>query len=659
MSTAGDAGKSRLLLVEDNQDDYLLVEGVLPEEQYQITWCRNAREARAQLAAGSFDLVLLDHGLPDVNGLSFLEELRSRHPALPVVVLTGRDDQALAVSAMKKGARTYLLKDEILDHLVDTVEDALPRRQSPNAFRRAESKPRFVDTAERFYQIVMETMDEGCVVVDPDGVITFANAALNTLVRRDAKSLPGHSVLELFAPEAADAVGQILAHFRAARSSRSFVTEAVLAAGHARAPEGVAMVRIALRSMHRPDGSFEAGLLILTDISELLRAKQLLAERYLQEKAQHGRLRALLESSRDGILMVDRDLCLRVVNGPMTALLGLPGGAEQWTGRSLVALVRVVRHTSRDLARTMLSEVRRIRGGDEQPADGEVTVGSRVLRWVDLPVQGDDSRLLMLQDVTAERALQQMREDLVHMAVHDLRSPLNVIAQSLEQVQDVAQPPSLPGQMDRDEPDDEPWAEIHEWVELAMQGVRRMLVLVNSILDASRLENGEMPLARAVCSLGPLMRQAIHEQSSVAAARNVRLVCDDAPAHVHAWHAWIDPDLIARVLQNLLDNAIRSTPPGGSVALRAEPWPERDGTSEADGWHPGQYCLVVADDGPGIPPEMEGRLFGRFATNRRQGAGLGLAFCKLAVEAHGGEIWAESLAGRGAVFRFTVPVAPA
>jgi PAS domain S-box-containing protein len=659
MTKAGEVGRIRILLVEDNRDDCLLVEGVLPDDGYQITWCRNAREARELLSASLFDLVLLDHGLPDVNGLSFLEELRGRHPALPVVVLTGRDDQALAVSAMKKGAHTYLLKDEILDHLVDTVEEALPRRHASHAYKRAESKPKFVDTAERFYQMVMETMDEGCLVVDPDGVVTFANAALNTLVRGDATSLPGHSVLELFAAEAADAVGQILAHFRAARSSRSFVIEAVLAAGQARALEGVAMVRIALRSMHRPDGTFEAGLLILTDISELLRAKQLLAERYQQEKAQHGRLRALLESSRDGILLVDRDLCLRVVNGPVAALLALPGGAEQWIGRSLVELVRVVRHASRDLARTILREVRRVRGGDEQPADGEITLGSRVLRWIDLPVQGDDSRLLVLQDVTAERALLQMREDLVHMAVHDLRSPLSVIAASLEQVQVLAQPGTAPGQLPG-QTDDEPGAEIAEWLDLTTHGVRRMLSLVNSILDANRLENGEMPVERVVCALGPLMRQSMHEQSSVAAARNVKLVCDDAPAHAQAWHAWIDPDLIARVLQNLLDNAIRSTPPGGSVALCAEPWPERDSAArESDGRHPRYYCLVVADDGPGIPPEMLDRLFERFATNRRQGTGLGLAFCKLAVEAHGGEIWVESPAGRGAVFRFTVPVAPA
>lgn len=673
MSAAGDVGKARILLIEDNQDDFLLVEGVLPEEVYAITWCRNAREARGRLASEAFDLVLLDHGLPDVNGLSFLEELRGRYPAHPVIVLTGRDDKALAVSSLKMGARTYLLKDEILDHLVDVVAEATPHRQVARAFRRAESKPKFVDTAERFYQVVTETMDEGCLIVDPDGVITFANRALNELTRCDATSLPGHSVLDLFAPEAEARVGQILAHFRAAHTSRSFVTEAVLAPAYARAPEGVAMVRVAMRSMHRPDGSFEAGLLMLTDLSELLHAKQLLAERYMQEKAQHGQLRAILESSRDGILLVDRGLCLRVVNGPVIALLGLPGGAEPWTGRSFVQLIQVMRRNSPDLARASVREIQRMARGDERPVDGEVKVNERVLRWMNLPVQGDDSRLVVLQDITAEHALRQMREDLVHMAVHDLRNPLAVITQSLEQVNELAieaaevraraaaRPVTRLGAGARASVGtgvelgvgERFWAEADEWVDIAMQGVRKMLMLVNSILDATRLESGEMPLTRQVCTLRSLMESAVHEQSSVAAARRVMLRCEETLAESRAW---IDPLMFGRVLQNLLDNAIRSTPAGGTVVLRVEPWPRRD--EARDGWRPRQYCLVVADQGPGIPPELQGRLFERFATTRRHGAGLGLAFCKLAVEAHGGEIWAESTTGAGATFCFTVPAAP-
>jgi PAS domain S-box-containing protein len=669
MNAAGDVGKARILLVEDNPDDYLLVEGVLPDEAYAITWCRNAREARGQLEAAVFDLVLLDHGLPDVNGLSFLEELRGLYPAHPVIVLTGRDDKALAVSSMKMGARTYLLKDEILDHLVDVVEEALPRRRVARAFRRAESKPKFVDTAERFYQVVTETMDEGCLIVDSNGIITFANRALNELMHCDARGLPGHNVLDLFAPEAAASLEQILAHCRAAHTSRSFVTEAVLAPGYARAPEGVARVRISMRSMHRPDGSFDAGLLMLTDLSELLHAKQLLAERYLQEKAQHSQLRAILESSRDGILLIDRGLRLRVVNGPVMALLGLPGGAEQWAGRSFVQVILLMRRNSPDLARASVREIERMDSGDERPADGEVKVGERMLRWMNLPVQGDGSRLVVLQDVSAERALRQMREDLVHMAVHDLRNPLGVISQSLEQVKELAseaaeararagaRPDTRAGIRASvgagDGADERIWEEAEEWVDIAMQGARKMLMLVNSILDATRLESGEMPLARQVCPLRPIMQSAVHEQASVAAARQVTLRCEDAPAE---GRAWVDPHMFARVLQNLLDNAIRSTPAGGTVVLRVEPWP---GRAEAqDARHPREYCLVVVDEGPGIPPDLRGRLFERFATNRRHGVGLGLAFCKLAVEAHGGEIWAESTSGPGATFRFTVPAAP-
>jgi PAS domain S-box-containing protein len=667
MSAAGDVGKARILLVEDNPDDYLLVEGVLPDDAYAITWCRNAREARAQLEVAVFDLVLLDHGLPDVNGLSFLEELRGSYPAHPVIVLTGRNDKALAVSSMKMGARTYLLKDEILDHLVDVVEEAVPRRRVARAFRRAESKPKFVDTAERFYQVVTETMDEGCLIVDSDGIITFANRALNELMHCDANGLPGHNVLDLFAPEAAASLGQILAHFRAAHTSRSFVTEAVLASGYARAPEGVAMVRISMRSMHRPDGSFDAGLLMLTDLSELLRAKQLLAERYLQEKAQHSQLRAILESSRDGILLVDRGLRLRVVNGPVMALLGLPGGVEQWAGHSFVQLIQVMRRNSPDLARASVREIKRMNSGDERPADGEVKVGERMLHWMNLPVQGDGSRLVVLQDVSAECALRQMREDLVHMAVHDLRNPLGVISQSLEQVKELASEAAearasarsgarvgASASMGIEAGAGAPiWEEADEWIDIAMQGARKMLMLVNSILDATRLESGEMPLTRQVCPLRALMQSAVHEQASVAAARQVTLRCEDASTESHAW---VDPHMLARVLQNLLDNAIRSTPAGGTVVLCVEPWP---GRAEArDGRRPRQYCLVVADEGPGIPPELRDRLFERFVTNRSHGAGLGLAFCKLAVEAHGGEIWAESASGRGATFRFTVPAAP-
>lgn len=97
---------------------------------------------------------------------------------------------------------------------------------------------------------------------------------------------------------------------------------------------------------------------------------------------------------------------------------------------------------------------------------------------------------------------------------------------------------------------------------------------------------------------------------------------------------------------NLLDNALKYTPPGGKVTVTAE-------------WLPSETLLfAVSDTGPGIPPEHQARIFDRFVRvpgQRTGGTGIGLAFCKLAVEAHGGKIWVESKMGEGATFKFTLP----
>ena len=114
-------------------------------------------------------------------------------------------------------------------------------------------------------------------------------------------------------------------------------------------------------------------------------------------------------------------------------------------------------------------------------------------------------------------------------------------------------------------------------------------------------------------------------------------------------HKWtIDTELIGRVLQNLIGNAIKFTPAGGVIRVSAH----RD-TVDAR-----RVVMSVSDTGPGLPPEVQARLFQKFVrgAGSGRGSGLGLAFCRLAVEAHGGRIWADSTPGQGTVFRFTLPV---
>jgi len=102
---------------------------------------------------------------------------------------------------------------------------------------------------------------------------------------------------------------------------------------------------------------------------------------------------------------------------------------------------------------------------------------------------------------------------------------------------------------------------------------------------------------------------------------------------------------VVRIIQNLVDNAIKFSPEGGAVRIEASENGEN-------------LTISISDNGPGVPPEFASRVFEKFATggNRRRGSGLGLAFCRLAVKAHGGEIWVQSSAEPGATFSFTLPV---
>jgi signal transduction histidine kinase len=129
--------------------------------------------------------------------------------------------------------------------------------------------------------------------------------------------------------------------------------------------------------------------------------------------------------------------------------------------------------------------------------------------------------------------------------------------------------------------------------------------------------------------------------------------------------AWADAELIERVLQNLIDNAIKFTPTGGVVRVTAKvdtgP-PPRVGKElgERAEEHP-RLLVSVSDTGSGIPPEIQGQLFKKFITGAQEGRGngLGLAFCKMVIEAHGGRIWVERTSESGTTFTFTLPLAPA
>jgi NtrC-family two-component system sensor histidine kinase KinB len=243
--------------------------------------------------------------------------------------------------------------------------------------------------------------------------------------------------------------------------------------------------------------------------------------------------------------------------------------------------------------------------------------------------------LLVLRDITEEVELTQLREDMMHMLVHDLRSPLTVLHGSLEMTDMFIEDGDL--------------EEIRLLGQMARRSCDRMLRMVNELLDISKLESGELPIHPEKTNAESLLREVAARIAPLADNANITI---DLIIEADLPPLQVDAKFVDRVLHNLLDNGVKFTPDGGHVQL----WAKRD-PENADA-----LLLGVKDTGPGIPPGEQHRLFEKFqqirsVSGRRAGTGLGLPFCKLAIEAHGGQIWVESEVGKGSTFIMRLPAA--
>ena len=346
----------------------------------------------------------------------------------------------------------------------------------------------------------------------------------------------------------------------------------------------------------------------------------------------HSRSQALIRSSRDGIILIGMNGRILILNPPTLKLLRLPGLPQEWLGRKLGEALAVLRVFAPTALRAVLAERRRIRHENKSSGEGEIEVPPHTAHWVRLPVTTGavtQGQLIMLYDVTAERAAERLREDMTHTMVHDLRNPLSSISAALEMVTE-----GMLGDVPLDQLD---------VLRVALNSTHRMLELVNAILDVSRLESGRMPLEQRAFDLAALIAESLQAQSALAGEKNIRL---EARISADLPQAWADAKIIARVLQNLIGNAVKFTPAEGRVSVAAQP----------DDETPSKVIVRVSDTGPGIPPEIQFRLFQKFVSGRQpgRGSGLGLVFCKLALEAHGERIWADSAPGQGTTFSFSL-----
>lgn len=258
-----------------------------------------------------------------------------------------------------------------------------------------------------------------------------------------------------------------------------------------------------------------------------------------------------------------------------------------------------------------------------------------MVRMTSFDVEGRPYGCLLIEDVSAKRSVERMKETLSSLLVHDLKNPLAVAMTNVGILRDIDAVTADP--------------DAREALEGALRAGRRLQRMIHNLLDVARLESPTMPLARAPADVTSIARAAIDEQRPIAQLRGVRLElhAPDRPVM-----ATVDDDVLRRAIDNLVENGARYA--RAKVDVRVDD----DGA--------GGVRVTVDDDGPGIPPEVRERVFEKWVQvvdeqrgpRQRMNQGLGLTFVQLAMRAHGGSVEVDASPTGGCRFVVTLPDLP-
>lgn len=346
-----------------------------------------------------------------------------------------------------------------------------------------------------------------------------------------------------------------------------------------------------------------------------------LREEQLGEQA--GRTNAIFGRMVEGLIITDAEGRIRLANRAAGVMFGFDPPAA---GRTLLEATR--RHEIAEVAE-------RLRHEPEVLQQEFGLEGAGAVRFVQLnAVAMQGGAMLVFHDVTRLRQLEALRQEFVANVSHELRTPLSLIKSAAETLLDGG----------RDDPQT-----LGRFLEIIDRHANRLTLLIDDLLLLSTLDSGRLRLQLQPVGLRSAAQEVIDDFQLRARGRGV-VLSNSVPAELVAR---ADPDRLRQVLSNLVDNSIKyGGKQGGRVVL--------SGARRADG----VLEVHVKDDGPGLPGEVQGRIFERFfrvdkARSREQGGtGLGLAIVKHVVQAHGGDVRLVSEPGAGACFIFTLPAAP-
>ena len=384
------------------------------------------------------------------------------------------------------------------------------------------------------------------------------------------------------------------------------------------------------RSIAAGDFSKYPSMTSKNEVGDLARALRHMSDqvrlRIQEVVSSRSRLEAVLLSMFDGVMVVDSSGAILLMNEALRILFGI---SEDPVGKRPLEVVR-----NADIQDVVDRTLGRTRGVESKELSLVVPAEKTFLIHATPVVQDNKTggAVLVFHDISELLRLEKIRQDFVANISHELRTPVSTIKGYTETL--------LDGALEDKE-------NARDFLNIVHADSERLAKLIDDILDLSRIESGRLKLEPRPCALDRIVGRVVSALGRQAQERGIRLVTE-IPAFLSSVLA--DEDRITQVLSNLLDNALKYTESGGSVTVTAR---------EADGY----VRVDVRDTGSGILEKDLPRVFERFYRADRQhssekiGTGLGLSIVKHIVQAHNGQVFVESVFGRGSTFSFTLPTA--
>jgi PAS domain S-box-containing protein len=355
------------------------------------------------------------------------------------------------------------------------------------------------------------------------------------------------------------------------------------------------------------------------------------------EQVMHQHLMELVDTTSDAMIALSQDFQILGINPAVTTTFGLT--QENAVGRRCKEVLQCRNLNKIVLCGTSSCPLVRVLKQKKPLPNEELIIGAEPGHACEvsvcaIPVNSDRGPCVIFtaRDLSALKVANHVRTNFVSMVSHELRTPLNSVHGFIDLL--------LQGHMG------ELTEEQHKYLGYAQEGVQQLISIVEDILFMTRSDSGQFEVKQQKVNLLTLAQQVVSSLQIQTRKAEVALQLDIPPP---CQQLYADPQRMKQVLINLVTNAIKFTPPGGTVTIRAHPYDERF------------VMISVIDTGYGIPAEDQQHIFERFyqSNQSRQskmgGYGLGLSIARLIVEQHGGSINFDTVEGKGTTFYFTAP----